>query len=396
MSATITVSSTGIQSPQTSEIKQAFKDVFTNAFGSNINLDDATPQGDIINDLSELKQLDNSALLYLLNQIDPDKAEGIFQDAIANLYFIKRLPATPSVVSCVVTGLAGTVLNGINTGNPALAQSISGDIFECLTTTTIPASGTATVQFQSQEKGEIACGQNTINKIYVAVSGWDAVNNPTSGVVGSNEESRSEFSKRIKQSLAKNATGSLSAVYSAIFDVDGVTDLFVWENDTDETITYRGIQLKPHSVYTCVNGGSGEDIAKAIYKSKSAGCDTNGTVQITYTDPITTVVYDYSIYRPTTQNIYVNVSLYNAVGPDIEVQMREAILNSFTGADGESVPISIGDSVYASKFFGVLNSFDADIVNIKVSNDGSTWVDYLEFNMNILPILDENNITIGV
>ena len=90
MTAQITVSSTGIKVPEATEIKEAFQQVFVSAFGSDLSLDDSTPQGVLIDGLTEQKQLDNAELLYFFNQLNPNTADGIFQDALASIYFLQR------------------------------------------------------------------------------------------------------------------------------------------------------------------------------------------------------------------------------------------------------------------------------------------------------------------
>ena len=137
MGANLEITDSGIISPTTSEIKSAIQTIFVNAFGSDLSLDDATPQGVLIDGLAQLKQASNSVLLYLLNQFNPEIASGIFQDALANIYFIQRKSATHSIVTCRCVGVNGTVLNGVPDDNnptrvPAMAQSTNGDIFECV------------------------------------------------------------------------------------------------------------------------------------------------------------------------------------------------------------------------------------------------------------------------
>ncbi len=134
MTANLTITDTGIVSPTTDEIKTDIQGIFINAFGSDLSLDDSTPQGVLIDGLAQMKQASNSVLLYLANQFNPEYASGIFQDALANLYFIQRKSATHSIVTCRCIGVNGTVLNGLPDDNfpdrvPAMAQSTNGDIF---------------------------------------------------------------------------------------------------------------------------------------------------------------------------------------------------------------------------------------------------------------------------
>lgn len=398
MSGQISVTSSGIIVPQASEIKEAFQSVFVGSFGSDLSLDDATPQGSLIDGLTEQKQLDNAQLLYFFNQLNPSTNDGIFQDAIANIFGLQRKEATHSVVNCVCTGLSGAVLNGKDSNDPAKAQSINGDVFICTIGGTIPDSGTITLQFESEDVGEIPVGANTINKIYSVVDGWDTVNNPNDGSLGEPEESRQDFENRRKKSLALNATGSLSSVYSHIASVEGVTDVFVYENPTNANVTYRGITLTPHSAYICQNGASSQsDLAEAIYNSLSAGCDTvkddpTTPTTCTYHEPITGIDYTFNYYNSTNTPIYIQVNIAEGISDDLKGRIKEAFLKEFTGeslVDNEK--ITIGTTIYASRFYNVINALgDRDIVlkSVKVSTNGSTWVDLLSFNINILPILN--------
>lgn len=393
MSGQIEVTSQGIRVPQASEIKEAFQQVFINALGTDLSLDDATPQGDIINGLTEEKNLDNAQILYALNQFNPNLAYGKWQDALASIYFIQRKVATHSIVNCVCTGLEGTIINGVSSGNPALAQSINGDIFQCLSGGTIPSSGSITLAFGAVETGPIPVVSNTINRIYNVVSGWDTVNNPVGGTIGTDVESRANFAQRIKNSLAINATGSLSSVLAHVFACDGVTHVKVEENDTDSVVTKGGISLNPHSIYVCEYGATDTDeLAEAIYNSKSAGCDTNGPNTCEYFEPATGVTYQYKYYTPITQPIYIKVSTTTALSSATQQIVKNALLSNFNGEDnsGETA-ITIGTTFYASRFYKAISNIDNNTIilnNIKISTDGTNWEDSLSFNMNILPTLD--------
>lgn len=398
MSGQISITSSGISVPEASEIKGTFQTIFASSFGSDLNLDDSTPQGTLIDGLTQQKQLDNAQLLYFFNQLNPNTNNGIFQDAIASIFGLQRKEATHSVVNCVCTGLNGTVLNGKDDGDPAKAISVNGDVFVCTVGGTIPASGTITLQFEAEDSGEIPVGANTINKIYNVVSGWDTINNPSDGSLGEPEESRQDFEVRRKKSLALNAVGSLASLYSHIASVKGVTDVFCYENFTNSNLTYRGITLPPHSVFICQNGASSQsDLAEAIYNSLSAGCDTTPDNQYTpttctYVEPITGVSYTYNYYNSTNTAIYIQVNIAESISDSLKGRIKEAFLKEFTGeslVDNEK--ITIGTTIYASRFYNVISALDdKDIIlkSVKVSTNGSTWVDLLSFNMNILPILN--------
>lgn len=414
MGANLEITDKGIISPTTSEIKESVQAIFTNAFGTDFSLDDATPQGVLIDGIAQIKQNSNSSLLYIANQFNPEVASGIFQDALANLYFIQRKDATRSIVTCHCIGKNGTILNGLPDDNnptrvPAMAQSTNGDLFECINggiigspvtiggVTTYTTPGYIDLGFRSVKTGGIPCALGTVNKIYQSVAGWDTVNNPSSGTPGIEEESRSEFEKRRVESLALQATGSLGAVQSGIANLTGVEDYKLWENVTDNSVTYRGVTLSPHSIWICVNSAvSDDEIAEVIYKNKSAGCDTTNTGgentnTCTYTDTLTGVDYTFYYDNPIDVDVYIKVFVQNPVPAEVSLSIKQAIWDKFNGnmLDGETA-ITIGDTVYAGKFFSALSGIDADIVQIQVSKSSdSGYANYVTFNMNQLPVLGD-------
>lgn len=416
MGANLEITDNGIISPDTEEIKTEIQGIFTDAFGTDLSLDDATPQGVLIDDLAQLKQASNSVLLYLANQFNPEVASGIFQDALANLYFIQRREATRSIVTCRCIGVNGTVLNGLpDTNNPtripAKAQSTNGDIFDCITGgiigtpvddgqggITYTTDGYIDLQFQSEETGPIPCSANTVNAIYQVVPGWDTVNNSASGVPGKEQESRQEFEKRRVESLALNATGSLSAVQAAIANLDGITHYKVWENVTSSPVTVNGVQLDPHSIYVCLSGGNANDIAEAIYKNKSAGCATTKRntyyKECTYTDPLTGVSYTYYYENPEDADVYVKITVQNEIPDSIKLDLATAVWNNFNNGDSTNNAVSIGDSVYAGRFFLPISGINAGVIQIQVSKSSSSgFVNYLDFDLNELPTLGDKPVS---
>lgn len=329
--------------------------------------------------------------------MNPETAEGVFQDALGSIYGLKRKEATHSIVNCECIGVQGTVIN-----SSAMAQSTNGDLFEAIETKTIPESGIVTVQFQSVETGVIPVGANTVNKIYSVITGWDSVNNAVAGTEGTEEESRIDFEARRKKELSRNARGTLGAVLSAVWEVEGVSDVAIEQNRTSANKTIRGITLSPHSIYLCVNGGQADDIAQAIFYSLSGGCDTTATATSivgSYTDPYSNVQDTYNIDRPTDVPIKVKIGVGSYVSSEVEDLIKNAIIADWQGqTDNES--ITIGSSVYASQFYADIAKLminNLQLVNVKISeDDGTTWEDVLTFDLNELPTIEADNITFEV
>jgi uncharacterized phage protein gp47/JayE len=350
---------TGLTVPPESAILDGVLTDWDEAFGGGMNKALETPQGQICSSEAAIIADCNAVMAELVNQIDPDTASGFMQDAIARIYFIDRIPGAPTVVECSVTGAFGTV---ITIG--AQAQDTSGNIYVSLQQVTIPIGGTTTCQFANTADGPTPCPANTLNRIYRAIPGWDAINNALPGILGQDVETQAAFAYRRAQSVALNAQGSLQAVYAAVFDVDNVDDVFVFENFTNAPIMVGSTDfvMSPHSLLVSVVGGTDTDVANAIFTKKSPGCDMNGNTPVTVTD---TSGYDppfpeypITFERPDPLPILfeVNITDSDSLPSNITDLVKAAIIDTFNGTTVGSTRVRIGSLLLASKFYrGILD-----------------------------------------
>lgn len=274
------------------------------------------------------------------------------QDGIARIYFLERNPAEPTVTQCTCTGLPGTT---IPVG--ALASAADGNLYSNTNAGTIPPSGTLSLAFACTVTGPIACPENTLNKIYQAIPGWDTINNPSDGVLGNDVESRSAFEERRAASVALNSRGSLPAVRAAVLAVSGVLDAYVTENDTASPVTIGGYSVAANSLYVAAVGGSDADVARAIWTRKAPGCAYNGNTTITvednnsgYTPPYPS--YDVSFERPSSLSILFAITILNSpqVPSNATTLIQNAIISAFSGGDG-GPRARIGGTILASRFY---------------------------------------------
>lgn len=345
----------GMTAPDTAAIRDLVEGDWINAFNSGdgspaLDTEAATPAGQCIDAETAYLAQANADLLFLCNQFNPLVAEGIWQDAIAKIYFINRKTSLPTTVTCQVTGLAGTV---IPVG--ALIQDDDGIQYECTAETAIGNDGTASVPFQCTQTGPIECSAGTLNSIVTVIPGWDSVENAADGVTGRLVESQVDFENRRYDSVAKNAHGSAAALQGALADVEGVIDCRVLENVANTTVTKNGVSIDGHSVAICIYGGSDDDIAETIYLKKSGGCGTTGNTEISYTaTDFSNAVYDYEIVRPTETNVKIVVTISDSetLPSDVETLIKNAVVGDFLGEDKNSgnTRVGLASTVYASRF----------------------------------------------
>ncbi len=387
---------TGTVFPDESAILAGVQTDMNAAFGGNLNPGLSTPQGQLATSLSAITGEKNNQFAYFLQQIDPATASGFMQDAIGRIYFLTRLPATSTVVQVLCTGLAGVAI-------PAGAQVIDllGNKYGCQGGGVIGVAGTVTLPFASINTGPIVCPPSAITTVYQAIPGWDSVTNISAGATGTDVESRADFEYRRKQSVAINAAGTLPSIYAAAFDVDGVIDAYVTENDTDNPITVGGVTLVKHSVYVAAAGGVPLDVATAIWKKKSAGANWNGDTSVTVTDtslgitpaPTYTVLYQ----TPTPQTILFAVGIASSpsLPANISDLVKTAIINAFNGGDGGS-RARIGGTIYAGRYYAPISAVQAgaiEILSVKIGTTTAT-LDSLTVNIDRLPVVSAANITV--
>lgn len=392
-----------VQEPQ--EVREEMAQSWINAFKSDdtpdINTAPETPQGQIIDAETLAITQKDAELAFLANMFNPKTARGIWQDALAEIYFIKRKKSVNSRCYCILTGLKGTVIE-----KGSKIQSVAdGTYWNLLEDVTIQNNGSVIALFECETEGAVIASPNTLNKIITTVAGWDTVNNSQAATVGTLEESQQAFEKRRYDSVALNSRGTTSSVYARVLQLDNVVGCYVVDNKTNIVKTIDGYDLKPHSIYVAILGGSNQDIAEAIYKSLSAGCDYNGNTTIDVTDENTKSVESVTFMRPIQQNVYIKVNLFNKDLPNnYENLIKNAVINNFYGLDreveiaGETLSrVIMHDDVYSSRFLpSILNANINSLLSVQVSLDNVDFSDFVHIQLDKEPVLIADNITINV
>jgi uncharacterized phage protein gp47/JayE len=389
----------GIKADDTATVRQSLVEAWQEVFSdenATLNTEAESPAGQIIDSQAVLVTAKDSELVELMNQFDPRKADGIFQEALAAIYFLTRKTAQPTVVECVCTGLQGTTIPA-----GSMIQNDDGYKLTSVGAVTIPASGSVNVEFQTVDVGAIPIPANSCNKIITVIAGWDTVANENAGVVGQLEESRTALETRRALSVAKNSHGSRLSLQGSIASIDGVLDCLVLENNTDTPTTKQGIGLVAHSVAVCVYGGADTDIAEMIYNKLSAGCSTNGSTTVTYTSE-DGVNNNYLIVRPAPTNVYIEVVINetSSTPASIEDNIKNAIIDDFNGLDVNSGNLrrGCGQTIYASSFSVALikTAGVSDLVSVEIGRTAGAYTNSVTMNANEEPILTTDNISVVI
>lgn len=396
---------TGLYPDDMETVREAVREDWILAFRKDglpdLNTEPETPAGQLIDSQTAAIADKDSEVLYLAQQFNPLTAEGIWQDALGEIYFLKRKLATSSTAVCTCTGLAGTVIQA----GAVIKSTEDGSEWVCSGTVTIP-QGQSSVQamFTASQPGPLAASAHTLTRIVTVTPGWDAVTNPAAAVAGSTQESQAAFENRRYNSVAANARGSVNALYGALANLDGVIDAVVLENTTNTPKQEWGVTIPGHSVYISVVGGQDADIAEAIYRKKDAGCGTAGNTQVTYqdTDLPWQPIYTYNIERPASLAFGVRVTIRKTSSTpyNIEDQIKAVVLANFNGSgDSGALRVGMAQNVYASRFYcPVLGVGVQDLQSIEIAAPVSAgqWGDMVAVNANQEPVLDADDITVVI
>jgi Baseplate J-like protein len=400
----------GLIIPAESAILAGTQADFDSAFGGGLNPQLSAPQGQLASSQSAIIADKDSQIAFLVNQFDPQYAEGRFQDALARIYFLTRKPAQSTAVTCTLGGLPGT---SVPAGT--LAYDTSNNTYVLLGTVTIGSGSTVSSSWQNQTTGPIPCPRNTLVRVGQAISGWDTITNPAQGVLGNVVESRADFEFRRQNSVTINGEGTVPAIYANVFQVANVLDVYALDNPQGVTVNKGSTNYPqaPHSLFVAVVGGNDTDIANAIWSKKDVGCSYsanpdgtpvpgNGSVStITVTDTsgynFPQPTYQVSFIRPGSLPIYFAVQIANTpnLPSNIATLVQNAIIAQFNGQNGNA-RARIGSAVLAAQYYFPVASIGAylTLLSIAVGTAPSPTGDEVLVGIDQTPTLSAGNISV--
>lgn len=388
----------GVIAPQAVTIRAGVLADENAAFGGELDIvTPSTPQAYLADNLTSNILDANGEIAYTLAMIDPATSEGRWQDGIARIYFLSRKGATASVVAALCTGAPGVTLPG-----GALAEDTDGNLWQSTGDAVFSPGGTVTVQFACLLLGPVELGISGLTQIAQTSPGWDAITNLAPATVGSATETRGAFELRRQESVAANAHGTPPAIRSAVWTVEDVLDVFVYDNFTNATVNYGSTNypIVAHSIYVGVVGGEDQAIADAIWTKKDAGCDMNGNTTVVVQDT-EGYSYPYPSYnvkfnRPTPLPILFAIQLANntSLPANIVALTKAAIIATFTGANGAQ-RARMGGLIFASSYYAAVSQIGAfvSIVQIKIGTVTAT-LDQINVGIDQTPTISESDIVV--
>lgn len=370
--------SNGLQVATRTELLEALTQAFQTIYGADANLDQSSPDGQLLNIFAQGGVDIRELLMQIYNSFDPDNCSGRILDERCAINNIFRKGGTFTTVPIDITTNRTVTLQGLDENyNDVNAtgytiQDGAGNQFVLVSTQTLQA-GTTRVLFRSKDIGSVQTTLNTITIPVTIVLGVVSVNNPVDATEGKNEESDYDLKVRRRQSVSIGSSGYLNGLLATVLQLDGVTDAALYENFTGE-VDANGTPA--HCMWLVVEGGSDADIADAIYRKKSYGCNMRGN--ITYT--ITTVSAQQFVAKwdePTEQELYLK---FDIIPTSSTVQFDLDAIKSYITSN-ESFRIGQGAET-SSLTTLAQKAIDSNgglgyATQVLISTDQTNWVEYV-------------------
>lgn len=396
----LTITYQGVTIPQAVDIRTGVMADYNFAFGGNLNITStATPQAHISDNLTQNISDANAAIAEVIAGVDPATSDGRMQDGIGRIYFIGRKGATASVVQATVTGQPGAILPA-----GSLARDVNGQYWASSGAVTFPGTGVTSVQFACTAPGPVQLGIGELNRIAQASLGWDAINNTGAAVTGTNTESRAEFEARRFASVAANGSGSAASIRGAVWEVEGVLDVYAYDNrlSTPITIGSTAFSVPGHCVYVAVVGGSDEEVATAIYQRKNGGCNLTGNTSVDVVDDASGVALPYPVYqiqfeRPAAAPVkfLVQIKASTALPSDIVQLTKQSVMDTFNGVNDYASRARVGGLIFASSYYAGIASISSSVLILSVKvGDVTADADSLEIGVDQVPTLVDADIEV--
>lgn len=202
------------------------------------------------------------------------------------------------------------------------------------------------ITFVCEDYGTITPGLGTVNKILTQIAGWERVSNNIAAVVGRETESDVDLRLRYGRSVYTKGAALIEAMQARIYEeVEGITAVLVFENDTD---AIDSDSRPPHSLEVVVQGGDDTAIAKKIWQTKAPGIGTFGSTAVNITDSQGTH-HVMKFNRPIPKKVWLKVVLSRNPDEDFPgdtTQLVQQIILS------EGQKQKIGQNVVLQKFYG--------------------------------------------
>ena len=250
-------------------------------YGEDAVFDSDSPDGQLVGIFAQaIRDLEELGL-QIYSSFDPDQAVGISLDNRVLYNGLRRKGGTYTIIPVtVVCGNIPTKIYGLDEvpiGDERLFTVMDniGNEFYLISTRNLNANESISLSFRAKELGAVNASPNSITRQRNINMNIKSVSNPNKAfVIGEEQETDEELRIRRAKAVGYGLMGSVEVLQNALRQLENVTDVAVFENNTDEDINtpVTGNNFPAHSVWIIVEGGDPEKIAACIFLRLNAGC----------------------------------------------------------------------------------------------------------------------------
>ena len=259
-------------------------------YGEDAVFESDSPDGQLVGIFAQaIRDLEELGL-QIYSSFDPDQAVGVSLDNRVLYNGLRRKGGTYTIIPVtVVCGSIPTKIYGldeVSVGDERLFTVMDniGNEFYLISSRSLDANESISLSFRAKELGAVNVSPNSITRQRNINMNIQSVSNPNKAfVVGAEQETDEELRIRRAKAVGYGLMGSVEVLQNALRQLENVTDVAVFENNTDEDINtpVTGNNFPAHSVWIIVEGGDPEKIGATIFLRLNAGCGMRVTSQAT-------------------------------------------------------------------------------------------------------------------
>lgn len=342
---------------------------------------------------SSLSAMDlENQIAFLIKQMNPLTAEGEWQDKLYYLIGLTRRQATYTIVSRTCEGTPNTV---IPTGELVIENASTKDQFRNNDPINIGENGKGLGSFTAEESGAIDLPEDATINIVTPLANLTGIYYEEGNLIsiGKDYETDQEFRERwllTSSTAGANTEDGLRKALLAL--VNTKSDLKIFENRTNETVN----ELEPHTQRIVINSAfDDETIAQTIFDKIVDGnmAGLQGSISITVSDSegqTETIKFD----RAAVQDIYLKVRVSIRSGVSLataQTNIKENIMKYISNHS-----FDMGSKIFANMFASSVYEVDGvtGISELKISGNGSSWVDVIQLTETQVPNFDSTRIQV--
>jgi hypothetical protein len=351
----------GYQTTTISQKITALQTLFQTAFGSDIILDDTSPQGQLITYLATLMDNEDKIGLSFFEALDYHNATG----AILSLIAISKGQARSNGTKAVITATFTSSTTGytISTGSTFALTSDSTIIFQVLANTAITSTSQviSLEAVNNQYTGAIITDNLTALNNYPLLTDIEILTITD----GTNIESDVELIARLDNSDTETGINDFNSIVDKLNLITNVSRCRVFDNDTNTTQN----SVPAHNIMCQVVGGTAADITQVIVDNKATGTATYGNTSYSLTD---SEGYPKTIYYniPSEKTIYVQITMTKRNNIPIDTTKFDTYK---TNTQDYINSLLIGDDVSYTAVFGIWGVGNYNITKLELSFNGITY-----------------------